>query len=63
MENNSSKRVAKVADTQHTQKQKDRQIVLVLQGGGALGAYQASMYHALQNRALNGLDRGQSLAR
>src|SRR5437764_3316803 len=27
--------------------QKQRQIVLVFQGGGALGAYQAGVYHAL----------------
>ncbi|MGC1666782.1 MAG: patatin-like phospholipase family protein, partial [Pseudolabrys sp.] len=52
MDNNSSKRVAKVADTQHTQKQKDRQIVLVLQGGGALGAYQAGVYHALHEHGI-----------
>ena len=53
MVNNSSKRVAtKVADTQHTQKQKDRQIVLVLQGGGALGAYQAGVYHALHEHGI-----------
>src|ERR1044072_3482687 len=31
---------------------KDRQIVLVLQGGGALGAYQAGVYHALHERGI-----------
>ena len=52
MENNSSKREAKLADTQQTQKQKDRQVVLVLQGGGALGAYQAGVYHALHEHGI-----------
>jgi len=52
MDNNSSKRVAKVANSQHAQKQKDRQIVLVLQGGGALGAYQAGVYHALHEQGI-----------
>ena len=52
MDNNSSTRVAKLADTKHTQKQKDRQIVLVLQGGGALGAYQAGVYHALHEHGI-----------
>src|SRR5262245_5112237 len=35
-----------------TQRPKDRQIVLVLQGGGALGAYQAGVYHALHERGI-----------
>ena len=52
MGNNSSTRVAKLADQQHTQKQKDRQTVLVLQGGGALGAYQAGVYHALHEHGI-----------
>jgi NTE family protein len=52
MDNNSSRRVAKLADTQNTQKQRDRQIVLVLQGGGALGAYQAGVYHALHEHGI-----------
>src|SRR5215472_16194138 len=52
MERNSSGRVAKLADIQVTQKQKDRQIVLVLQGGGALGAYQAGVYHALHEHGI-----------
>ena len=52
MDHNSSNRVATIADTKYTQKQKDRQIVLVLQGGGALGAYQAGVYHALHEHAI-----------
>ena len=31
---------------------KDRQIVLVLQGGGALGAYHAGVYHALHEHGI-----------
>ena len=46
MDKNSSTRVARLAETQRPQGQKDRQTVLVLQGGGALGAYQAGVYHA-----------------
>ena len=34
------------------QAQIDRQIVLVLQGGGALGAYQAGVYHALHENGI-----------
>src|SRR5215470_3321701 len=34
------------------QKEDDRQIVLVLQGGGALGAYQAGVYQALHERGI-----------
>src|SRR6516165_6960888 len=52
MDKNSSGRVAKLANIQVTQKQKDRQIVLVLQGGGALGAYQAGVYHALHEHGI-----------
>ena len=52
MDNNSSTRVAKLADHATDQKQKDRQIVLVLQGGGALGAYQAGVYHALHEHGI-----------
>ena len=33
-------------------REKDRQIVLVLQGGGALGAYQAGVYHALHEQGI-----------
>jgi NTE family protein len=40
----------KLADTRRAQQ--DRQTVLVLQGGGALGAYQAGVYHALHERAI-----------
>ena len=35
-----------------THRDKDRQIVLVLQGGGALGAYQAGVYHALHEHGI-----------
>ena len=52
MDRNSSGRVAKLANIQGTQKQKDRQVVLVLQGGGALGAYQAGVYHALHEHEI-----------
>jgi len=46
----SSSSAPKFADARHAQK--NRQIVLVLQGGGALGAYQAGVYHALHERAI-----------
>ena len=36
----------------HAEKPKQRQIVLVLQGGGALGAYQAGVYHALHEHGI-----------
>src|SRR6202043_1463473 len=38
----------------HAQKspQKQRQVVLVFQGGGALGAYQAGVYQALHEAAI-----------
>jgi len=52
MDNHSSRNVAKLSDTQNTQKQRDHQIVLVLQGGGALGAYHAGVYHALHEHAI-----------
>ena len=52
MGNNSSTGVTKLADPQQAQNQKDRQIVLVLQGGGALGAYQAGVYHALHEQGI-----------
>jgi NTE family protein len=51
MDRNSSGR-AKLADIQRAQKQNDRQTVLVLQGGGALGAYQAGVYQALHERGI-----------
>src|SRR5262252_895739 len=50
MNRNSSKGVTTLAEKQRTQK--DRQTVLVLQGGGALGAYQAGVYHALHERGI-----------
>src|SRR5262249_19242155 len=46
MNSSSSKRAT------NTQKENDRQIVLVLQGGGALGAYQAGVYQALHERGI-----------
>src|SRR6516162_9525658 len=52
MENKSPTRVSKRADTQRAEDEKDRQIVLVLQGGGALGAYQAGVYHALHEHGI-----------
>ena len=45
MDRNSSNSVTKRAGTRRPQD--DSQIVLVLQGGGALGAYQAGVYQAL----------------
>ena len=42
----------KNSSTRRTQKHEDRQIVLVLQGGGALGAYQAGVYHALHEHRI-----------
>jgi NTE family protein len=45
--------IAKFSDARRTEKKKDeRQIVLVLQGGGALGAYQAGVYHALHEHGI-----------
>src|SRR5689334_25257590 len=45
--------VTKIAGARRTDKpSSERQIVLVLQGGGALGAYQAGVYHALHERAI-----------
>jgi len=45
---------ASIADARHPARKKadDRQIVLVLQGGGALGAYQAGVYHALHEAGI-----------
>jgi NTE family protein len=37
---------------EHRNTMKDRQIVLVLQGGGALGAYHAGVYHALHEHGV-----------
>ncbi len=53
MDKNSSTRVARLAETQQPQGQTDRQTVLVLQGGGALGAYQAGVYHALHEHGVD----------
>ena len=53
MDKNSSTRVARLAETRRPQGQKDRQTVLVLQGGGALGAYQAGVYHALHEHGVD----------
>jgi NTE family protein len=45
--------VTKLTDTRRGDKKHDeRQIVLVLQGGGALGAYQAGVYHALHEHGI-----------
>ena len=54
MDSNSTTPVAKLADARRTETQKpnERQIVLVLQGGGALGAYQAGVYHALHEHGI-----------
>jgi len=53
VDKNSSTRVARLAETQQPQGQTDRQTVLVLQGGGALGAYQAGVYHALHEHGVD----------
>src|ERR687892_388193 len=42
--------VTKLAAARNSEK--ERQIVLVLQGGGALGAYQAGVYHALHEHGI-----------
>jgi len=54
MDTHSTTPVAKLADARRTEKQKiqERQVVLVLQGGGALGAYQAGVYHALHEHGI-----------
>ena len=52
MDKQSSATVTRLADACLTEKPKDRQIVLVLQGGGALGAYQAGVYHALHEHGI-----------
>jgi NTE family protein len=45
--------VTKIAGARRTDKpSSERQIVLVLQGGGALGAYQAGVYHALHEHGI-----------
>src|SRR6516165_6360065 len=50
MDSKSPTRAPKRAGTECPLDEKDRQIVLVLQGGGALGAYQAGVYQALHER-------------
>jgi len=54
MDTHSTTPIAKLADARRTEKQKiqERQVVLVLQGGGALGAYQAGVYHALHEHGI-----------
>jgi len=52
MDRSSSTQVTKLADTQCAKREEDRQIVLVLQGGGALGAYHAGVYHALHEHGV-----------
>jgi NTE family protein len=54
METSSTTPIAAIADARRPAKPKDeeRQIVLVLQGGGALGAYQAGVYHALHEAGI-----------
>ena len=54
MERHSTTPVTKITEARQTDKGKsqDRQIVLVLQGGGALGAYQAGVYHALHEHGI-----------
>src|SRR6516225_721904 len=44
----------KLTETRHNEKKmsEERQIVVVLQGGGALGAYQAGVYHALHEHRI-----------
>ena len=54
MENNLTPSIAKLTDARRADKQKskEQQVVLVLQGGGALGAYQAGVYHALHEHGI-----------
>src|SRR5436190_18187102 len=52
MDKQSSAKVTTLAGACSTEKPKERQIVLVLQGGGALGAYQAGVYHALHEAGI-----------
>ncbi len=54
MENKTENSIAKIADARRAHQKKDdkRQIVLVLQGGGALGAYQAGVYQALHEAGI-----------
>src|SRR6516225_8467548 len=52
MDRNSTNHVKKLVDTQCAKREEVRQIVLVLQGGGALGAYHAGVYHALHEHGI-----------
>jgi NTE family protein len=52
MDKHSSAKVTTLAEASRREQPKDRQIVLVLQGGGALGAYQAGVYHALHEHGI-----------
>jgi NTE family protein len=54
METNSTTPIARLASGRRAEKQKsqERQVVLVLQGGGALGAYQSGVYHALHEHGI-----------
>jgi NTE family protein len=54
MENDATTAVTRLTEARRSEKKKreDRQIVLVLQGGGALGAYQAGVYHALHEHGI-----------
>ncbi len=44
--------VTAISDVRHKEHSSDRQTVLVLQGGGALGAYQAGVYQALHEAGI-----------
>ena len=47
MDKHSPAKVATLADACRVEQPKDRQIVLVLQGGGALGSFQSGIYERL----------------
>jgi NTE family protein len=54
MDNDATTAVTRLTEARRSDKKKteERQIVLVLQGGGALGAYQAGVYHALHEHGI-----------
>jgi NTE family protein len=54
MDNDATTAVTRLTEVRRSDKKKteERQIVLVLQGGGALGAYQAGVYHALHEHGI-----------
>jgi NTE family protein len=54
MEGHSTTPITLLADARGADgaKSQDRQVVLVLQGGGALGAYHAGVYHALHEHSI-----------